>query len=147
MRIENVIPSCTCVPVTTCHHVSQHISPWNASCRSWIMSPIAQCFVHAAASRDNGIKLAQLPSPDPSSWSQHNSFNFAAQCAAVQMGRALSSVHTVTQDIYKGGTPAHHIRCPLSWQTPRLIGDCKLLYSVSVSSFCLLLKAYTSSLV
>ena len=55
------------------------------------------------------------------------------------MGRALSSVHTVTQDIYKGGTPTHHIRCPLSWQTPRLIGDCKLLCS-TLSLF--LLSAY-----
>ena len=118
---HNVISSCTRVPVTTCHHVSQHISPrrgigrWNASCGSWIMSSIAQCFVPAAAAaavnRDNGIKLAQLPiltlRPDP-----RTIVSISRLSVQVQMGALSTQLHRI---FIKGG---QRIRCPLSWQTP-----------------------------
>ena len=41
----------------------------------------------------------------------------------VQMGALSTQLHRI---FIKGG---HHIRCPLSWQTP-LIGDCKLPYTL-----------------
>ena len=92
------------------------------------MSSIAQCFVPAAAgavSRDNGIKLAQLPiltpRPDPGTI-----VSISRLSVQVQMG-ALSSVHTVTQDIYKGGTP-HPVSSVLA--NTQLIGDCKLPYTL-----------------
>ena len=81
------------------------------------MSSIAQCFVPAAAaavSRDNGIKLAQLPiltlRPDPGTI-----VSISRLSVQVQMGALSTQLHRI---FIKGG---HHIRCPLSWQTPSLI--------------------------
>ena len=70
------------------------------------MSSIAQCFVPAAAaavSRDNGIKLAQLPilTPRPDPRTIVSISRLSVQTAGPDGG----IVHTVTQDIYKGGTP------------------------------------------
>ena len=76
------------------------------------MSSIAQCFVPAAAaavSRDNGIKLAQLPiltlRPDPGTI-----VSISRLSVQVQMGALSTQLHRI---FIKGG---HHIRCPLSWQ-------------------------------
>ena len=75
------------------------------------MSSIAQCFVPAAAaavSRDNGIKLAQLPiltpRPDPTTI-----VSISRLSVQVQMGALSTQLHRI---FIKGGDTTSGVLCP-----------------------------------